>query len=352
MFQNGKIVCVSADPANYRSQDSKPGESQFVVSCGTLLDFWECPSRWIAGYERPGGSAKKWRRMLETLHMRAERFPELFAVRPDTYQVAVNKCPSCGSVSEAEVCRKCGLRRRRDLAQRPWAGGADYCKKWTEQAEKRNQTVVRTEEHQGAQAAAERLMKDPVIKNWRGASEVHVWVAGEWHDAETGLTIPVRTLIPYVPKEGTEWDYALGSLKVTRAAVENLWRRQAFYANYHVRAAWSLDLWNSATGDSRNEWYVVVSEAMEPYETARRALGPMFLELGRRTFNTMLARYCQCLAGKIWPSYDLGKEGKEAWTVVETEPWMHQGDGSPGPTVPTPPNAGPEASEEGVREAA
>ncbi len=100
-----------------------------------------------------------------------------------------------------------------------------------------------------------------------------------------------------------------------------------------MRAAWCLDLWQAATGDQRQKFHFVVSENVKPYEPGRRSLGPTFMQLGRRSYATMLANYCQCLSTRTWPSYDMAGEGQAAWTEFETEPWMHQGEAVSGGTA-------------------
>ncbi len=347
MFQQGKIVCTNADLQNYHTQDAKPGEAAFVMSAGTLRDFAACPARWIAGFKHSDATGKKWRELVQCRVFNPDQFARQFAVRPDTYTVRVLQCPCCKSISEAAICRKCGLRRAPQVLERPWAGGADYCKKWAAAVEQRQQTAIRPDEDTDSRAAADRLAQDPIIAAWRSACDHLVWVAAEWHDAATGLTIPVRTLIPYVPRPGSEFDNALGALKITRDASHGPWRRLAYYANYHTRAAWCLDLYAAATGDQRSRFYFVVSENVPPYEPARRCLSPTFLQLGRREYETMLAAYCACLSTRTWPSYDLRTGGPDSWTLVETEPWMHQGEAtSAGATPSLGPPPAPDAPED------
>ncbi len=347
MFTHGRLVCKGADIENYHTQDSKPGEPEYVLSCGSLTDFAACPARWIAGYKHGDGTNKKWRQLLLCRHLTPSRYEQRYAVRPDNYEARVLRCPGCNSDSEAKICRKCGLTRHSTLVQKPWAGGADYCKKWMANVEQKKQIVVKLEDALASATAVERLDADPAIKQLRDDSDILVWLTGRWKDPDTGLSVPVRTLIPYAPKEGSVYDYALAALKTTPDASHGAWRRVCYYSHSHVRAAWCLDLWLAATGHARSEFLFVISEGVEPFEPARRSLSPTFLQLGRRTYETILAAYCKCLATGVWPSYDVLADGKDAWTTVETEPWMHQDENvSAGSIAPVEPAATNEPAKE------
>ncbi len=326
MWINAKLVTANANVENYHAQDAKPGEDAFVMSPGILRDFAACPARWVAGYRRAEGVALRWRALFLTHALAPERFGRTYALRPDTYQARVLKCPECGSESDAKQCRKCGLTRISQVVEKPWAGGAEYCRKWTEQAEQREQIIIREEENLAARSAVARVNLDPAIKQYREDSDVLVWFAADWKDADTGIVIPCRTLIGFVPRKGTSNDNSLAELKVTKDASHCPWRRQAYYGLYHMQAAWALDIFAAATGAPRSLFYFVLVETMSPWEPARRHLAPTFVQLGRRTYEQMLKSYATCLATRTWPGYDLATTGPDAWTAVETEPWMHQGD--------------------------
>ncbi len=347
MFTNAKLVTTNANVDNYHAQDAKPGEEAFVMSPGALRDFSSCPARWVAGYRRPEGPSSKFRGIFLTHALAPDRFARTYALRPDTYQARVLKCPECGSESDAKQCRKCGLSRVSQVVEKPWSGAADYCRKWTEQAEQREQKIIRQEDNAAARGALARLSLDPAIKQYREDSDVLAWFAAEWKDADTGLVIPCRALISFLPRDGTPNDNSIAAVKITRDASHTPWRRQAYYGLYHVQAAWTLDIFAAATGAPRSLFYFVVVETMDPWEPARRQLTPTFIQLGRRTYERALKAYATCLATRTWPSYDLATTGPDAWTPVETEPWMHQGDGTSAGFTPQIALAAPKSDEGG-----
>ena len=328
MLQNCSIVSKDASLRAYHAQDAKPGEPKFSLSVGDLLEIGKCASRFIASGGSPRHPASKWREFLACLHLTPRQLDLRFAFRPDSYQTQVLTCPACGSVTDAQICRKCHQRRRLKEVQKPWSGSADYCAKWTQRALERNQTIIKTDERTAADQALKRLLADPAIADFRDSSDCSLWLKGQWHDADTGRDIPVRTLIAYWPKPNSTWGRALGDFKTPRDAGHGAWTRLCYYAGYHVRAALALDLFNAATGEDRNAFFFVLSECTEPFEPARRQLTPQFIGLGRKTYQNLLAYYARCLHTQQWPSYDALAEGQDAWTAVDLEPWMERGVGS------------------------
>lgn len=324
MLQDSKIVSKNASRIAYRAQDALPGEETYALSPGDLLSVAQCASRWVAAKGKPRRAAK-WHDLLACLHLTPKQTDLRFAFRPATYTTNLLACPACGSASDAKICRKCGQARRAKSVQKDWSGNAEFCAKWTAQAQERNQTIVKPDEHDAAQLALARLAADPAIAQFWEACDFSVWLAATWHDPETGLTLPLRALIAYAPKAKSDFGLALGDFKTPREAGHAAWTRQCFYAGYHVAAALALDIWNQATDEDRRGFYYVLSEVPEPYEPARRQLTNQFLTLGRKTYQRLLGLYAQCLKKRHWPGYDLSGTGDAAWTAVDLEPWMERG---------------------------
>ena len=76
--------------------------------------------------------------------------------------------------------------------------------------------------------------------------------------------------------------------------------------NYHVQAALELDLYNSATGESRNEFRHVIQESYPPYQTGRRILTEEFIQMGRAKYTAALMLYAECLQTGEWHDYEKG----------------------------------------------
>jgi hypothetical protein len=320
MFKNCRIVCKEAERTQYHAQDARPGEAAFVMSAGALLEFARCPSRWITAAGEMRRPPSRWRALLESLHLLPKRFDERFIVRPDTYAALVNKCPACKSVTEAAICRKCGQRRRKEQVSKPWSANAEYCAMWQAAAEKKKLTVIKAEDRTAADQALQRLDTDPTIADFRAESDTMLWVTGEWQDVDTGLRLPLRSLIAYWPRANSTWGNALGGFKTPRDAGHAAWTRQCYAGGSHVSAALALDLYRNATDEDRDSFYYVLSEQGKPFEPGRRQLSHLFLNLGRKTYQSLLGQYAKCLKSKVWPAYDLAGPGPQAWSVVEIQP--------------------------------
>lgn len=90
--------------------------------------------------------------------------------------------------------------------------------------------------------------------------------------------VKIKGMIDIVPETGS----ALYDLK-TISKIESLHdlQRKILDYGYHWQAALYLDLWNAASGESRDEFVFVFVETTAPYETAFVKLTPEFIELGR-----------------------------------------------------------------------
>src|SRR5512140_381473 len=125
-----------------------------------------------------------------------------------------NTCPVCRSVSSSEICRKCGKRRRQMTVEREWAGGAEYCKGWKQDVEKRGRFVVNADDHERALAAVRQLANDPAIAALYGGGRVWQNVTATWQDADTGIKIPLAATAHMIPEEGSVMDQGVGALYV------------------------------------------------------------------------------------------------------------------------------------------
>ena len=70
---------------------------------------------------------------------------------------------------------------------------------------------------------------------------------------------------------------------------------------YHWQAALYLDLWNAASGETRNRFVICFIEVSEPYETAWVEVSPELIEAGRAGYMNALAKWQSCVAVDVWP---------------------------------------------------
>jgi exodeoxyribonuclease VIII len=310
-FQNCKVYKINADSAEYLSPENKGkrGEVSFVMSSGSLRDFAECASRWIAGYEEDNNGSMKFGSLLDLLALTPGQFDSRYIVQPENYTSEKGE-------------------------EKPWSNNAKSCKAWNDAQIASGKEIVKKGEVMEAQKAVAKIQEDDILRSFIEASDKQVWVKGEWMDEKTKLVIPVQGLIDLVPRKDTEFAKCLGDLKSTRNAGLRSWQRWCATAGYHVQAAFYLDLYMAAVnpdknpdGEERNTFCFVVQENFAPYQIARRMMSDMegtetMLSLGRKFYQSALRKYARCLKTGIWPCYDDTAEAVQGWTPVNPEPWM------------------------------
>lgn len=117
--------------------------------------------------------------------------------------------------------------------------------------------------------------------------------------------VSMKGMIDIVPEDGN----ALYDLKTT-ANIESLDELQKTILNrgYHWQAALYLDLWNAASGESRDEFVFIFVETKSPYETAFVRLSSKFIDLGRSGaghkhpgYLDAVRKWKECVRTDHWP---------------------------------------------------
>jgi exodeoxyribonuclease VIII len=297
VIKNAKIVSKGRTPDSYHEQTAKRGTPEFIMSSSSLRAFAECPQKWFNGFEFADSKATKWGRLLDVCLLTPDEFPNLYAVRPPTYKDA-----------------KTG-------EEKPWNANSNVCKAWIEEQGERE--IVGDGELEKVRQAIARIRSDEIIAAWCAACDTQVLVEAEWHDKPTGLVIPVRCLIDFVPRNDTEFAKCVGDLKTTCNAKPQAWQRWCYTAGYHIQGAFNLDMIAAATGEDRNTFCFILSESFEPWQTGKRMLSEDFKELGRAEYTKHLRNYAQCVKSGRWPGYDDTDEAIQSWSIVSPEPWMN-----------------------------
>ena len=328
----GKVDIVSRGPAALLPEPSTapPGDPHAVVDALTLLEFARCPKRLVSRQGPPEPALSIQVNALRHVVLAPAAFDKRFRVRPDTYTVSVLTCPSCKSTSAASVCRKCGLRRANVTSTRPWASGAESCRLWREQAERDGVQPLRSDQQAALKLAFGRLAQDPYVAPLLADNLGPLRLEGAWHDAETGLDIPVQALVDFVPPPTSQYWDCIAFLWGTQDASPDSWTRSAYYGALQMMAALALDLFNAVQDEPRRRILFALSETNPPFEVGRRLLTPDLVQQGRAQYQQWLTRYAQAVHQKVWPGYDPDADAREAWTPVDVEPWMKDRPGSLG----------------------
>ncbi len=318
----GKVLGPITDPAVYHNETVKRGDPAIVMGRSSLMEFYRCPKRWLNGYESEDSKATEWGSLVDCLFLTPGEFKNRYAVSPATYPSEGMKCPSCGSVTSAKSCRKCGVERQKVTVEKPWDRNSSYCAEWEDGQAPRQ--CIKTTLFGPACDAVKVLESDPEIKALVECSQGQVMATASYQDEETGIVVPLKILIDLLPDKDSQWGKSLCDFKTTDSAAMRAWRSKVFKWNYDAQAALYMDVWEVSTGDDRPSFRHIVQESYAPYQTEIRLMSVEFIEIGRGKYQKALKLYCQCLKTNTWPGYDSDCRTIDGWQLTEPEPWMAQ----------------------------
>ena len=293
-FTNGKFIGQGVSAEVYHRQDPKTprGHPQFVMSRSELMLFASCPYRWISGYQPKDTDATEWGSLFDCLITATlAEFDSRYVVRPATVAATANmKCVRRG---EAKVGDQVSWRACEEAEQ------------WKEANEKGRQ-ILSPDDLDEVVQAREQLNKDPILGEFVACSAKQVMVTCEYSDPDTGLVVPWKSLIDFVPAEDHEpYGAYLGDLKTCRTADPNAWDREVDMRNYDAQAAANLDAYQAAMPGTRpRECFVhVMVENAFPFVPSGAFLSDEYVEFGRLKIKSALEFYCRCLSLKKWPTW-------------------------------------------------
>lgn len=325
-FKNAKIVGHSIENAVYVRQVEgvKRGDKEFVMSRSELMLFRECPSKWIKGFrDNEGTKSTAWGSLVDCLFLTPQNFEKQFVLQPETYSKKVMECPKCKSQTDSKSCSKCKVDRVEIEIQKEWSNQSATCAEW---AEKQNgKQIVTKADYESAKVALHELSLSEEIISATFKAQTQVLIVGTYEDLETGLSIPVKCLLDIAPSKASKFADCLFDFKTSRSANPKTWNRHCFDQDYHVQAAFHLDMFNAATGEDRNTFAHIVQENFDPYE----AMAPLpilsseFLDIGRYKYLSALRKYAWCLHKNEWPSYEPLRDQFTGFQIVHPEPWMN-----------------------------
>lgn len=295
MITNAHVVCTDAAYEDY-ALELERGDPRFAVRVHTLTEVARNARRWRNGYKSPPSKSLEWGSLLDARVLQPATFKSRYAVPPANY---LNK--------EGKTCR--------------WRDDdrIEAVRVWKEQHA--GTEMLKVEEANNVERAYEVMRRDEKIAALLDSGPSQVWVAGEWQDKKTGLTVPIKCLIDKVPDPSDPiYGKCIADLKTTANASPRRFARDCHDYHYAVQAAFYLDLFTAATGQDKTDFVHIIQESFDPYElrSPPPILAARWVEAGRWEYQRMLAYYCACLSANHWPGYDHG----DGWPVTEPEEWM------------------------------
>lgn len=288
---------VSSDDYLAQPNGVKRGHRDYLMNGSDLMEFDNCPHRWVSGYQEEETKATEWGSLLDCYLMNRGAISDQFIILPATY-----------TNEKGEV--------------KPWNWNANVCKDWRKEHNPTGKTEVKNEVFFSAKAAAELILADQQLAELFANSRKQVMLTGIYEDKETGVRVPVKSLLDLVPLNAS----FLVDMKSCNSAHPRAWKKHVFTYNYHVQAARHLDLWNAATGEQRNDFRHILQESVHPHEVAKRFLSSEYLALGRQRYIQALKRYAYCIETNDWPGYDQPESSADmiidGWLMTSPEAWM------------------------------
>ena len=293
MFVDAKFHGL-ADMDAYHATCGKRGDPSFVMTRSRLHDFAACPGEWVRGDDANDRRSAEldWGSLIDLVLLDEGRLADAVAVRPATYDDDKGK-------------------------RKPWNNNATVCRDWN--AAHCTQVIVTADKMMEATKAANLIRANETCEQILDGAYTQALVTATW--VSDGVRVPVKTAIDIVPRHA-DHTQAILDLKTTANMPMHRWQRQVFDFWYHVQGAMNIDLWNAATGESRNLFRHIVQSSNAPYWIELRQLDDEFVRLGRAVYEHELNNYARCLDSGEWPGYDRTERVMHGWAVTEPLPWM------------------------------
>lgn len=199
--------------------------------------------------------------------------------------------------------------------EKPWHGGAKICKQWKAQQLASGLTIIPADDMADAVGMASALRKHPKLGALFDQAEVEVSVV--WQDPGSGILCKGR------------WDiYKRGSgivldPKSSRSAAADAFFAMAYRYGYHIQCAMYVDAMLILDPPKKGEvpWFVFgVVENFPPYLVRQfdvfddsAAVSFPFIDLGRKTYKSLLPAIKHCMETGKWPGYEDGEMMLPPW---------------------------------------
>lgn len=141
-----------------------------------------------------------------------------------------------------------------------------------------------------AKKAAELIRSHHFAGAMLEGAQTQVSALVEGIEDQTGERFKGKCRIDIVPDASGAFGDWLVDLKTTQS-LSKLGATIADFG-YHAQAAWYLDMFNAASGETRNRWGFIFQESEAPYEIAVVELDPESIAKGREWYLAALAKWC------------------------------------------------------------
>ncbi len=170
-------------------------------------------------------------------------------------------------------------------------------KAWKAEQEAAGRTVFKAAAIEHAYGMADRLAKEPMIRDGLFAGPTEVSAIAR--DPATGIWVKARP--DCIPTDTIWADY-----KTAASADPRDIERSIMDYGYHCQAALSAEVIARVTGRVMESFVLVVQEKLPPYTVTIAAIDDDSVTWGARLNRVALDRLAQCLKADDWPGYSEG----------------------------------------------
>jgi len=201
--------------------------------------------------------------------------------------------------------------------EKKWSGNATICKEWRRDVVDAGKTIVAADEWEDACVMVDSISRKRV-DSWGGtvgefvaASNCQTMAVAELDFF--GVKIPMRVMIDVCPESGGFlWD-----LKTTGKIGSDDWGKSVSNFHYDFQAWMYTQVYNRASGETRNDFGHLCVSNTPPFLPAVRSLSRQRMEIGKRKFEAAVAAYARCIQTGEFPGYpdEVEEVGAEAWEL-------------------------------------
>jgi hypothetical protein len=239
----------------YHASKATPLNLKGAVSKSLLWDFYQSPFKWRHSHPKPVSPAMTLGSLVHALCFTPEALETEYAVSPyDSFRT-------------------------------------NEAKTWKADMELAGRKVITQDQHEEASAIADCVMNTDLLFRF-GERDYEVQVEAEM------LGVTVKGMIDIAPKHTR----SLADLKTTSSIgdINNL-QRTIINRGYHWQAALYLDLWNTTTGEDKDEFEFIFVETAHPYEWAEVKLSGKLIDVGRNAYMNALKLWVKCVENNHFP---------------------------------------------------
>ena len=298
--------------------DADPGLNQSL-----LKDFIKAPSALAfdakRNPEKYGGTKPE----IDPAHFRVgnaidcllsepKTYPERFIVSPETYQMQMMKCPSCGGVTDSQKCAKCKTERTPIQVDKPWNYAATHCIEWREAQTKAGKCVLSIPEAKQVSGMIEGIYRHPDISPILENAKRQVCLIAN-HPV---FGYRMKGLLDLLVDSQPEWIFDNKSSGVGADPVQ--FHDQCAKLRYHLQAAFYMQLARLCGLEQVKKFGFIVVESQIPHDAVIHYFeeGDPEIELAREKYTEAMPKLVALLEGNRYPGYS------NDWIKIKFKPWQ------------------------------